>query len=371
MPGKPKEAPPYLAMDLQPLISQVRWNCQIASAGQSGLYSLCGTLLRLRQLYKWEHHLNPWQEPEPQAVLAWIEDKEQTWDSLEGVPWRHLAWGEVSLDPFAVEAVNERLIPLGFAYGAGFSQGLAPTFFLGELAEVRPAEELTILVLGPELARDLDGTPALCQGRLIYARRQTLAYYLWDRMSDPVQQNSRFLEMALGAYHMPVKDLLQNPEAYQEQFRALLDGELEAAIHHEIGEARETSLKTALPTILELFPQTRVELWVRALKDALADVNDWGRLSYLINRRLLPPLALMLAFRPGLYHLLLPELEPAFWESVNTRDWSALERARTQALTRLRKLALGLNALLDSRDISFAPRTLAEIESQYLAPLGL
>lgn len=358
-------------MRLETLIKQVRLNCQVASARQAGLYSLCGTLLRLRQLYKWEHHLPPWQEPEPEAVIAWIELKERAWDCLEAVAWQRLTWGEASFEPFAVEALNRHLLPQGLAYGAGLSRGLSPTFFLGELAQVRKVNGLTILVLGPEQARDLDGTPALCQGRLIYARKEALAFYVWERLSDPVQQNNPFLKIALDAYQVPLRSLLKEPEVHQEQFQALLAGELEAVIHHELGEAREPSLKDAFAAILELYPQTRLELWVRGLKDALAEVNEAGRLSYLIRERQLPSLALMLAWRPGLYPLLLPELEPAFWEVAAAGDWDRLEQARSQALARLRQVAAGLNHLLASRQSASPQWTRKEIERQYLAPLGL
>lgn len=358
-------------MMIETLINQVRSNCQVASARQAGLFSLCGTLLRLRQLYKWEHQLPPWREPECEAVLGWIELKERAWDGLEGATWQPLSWGEASYEPFAVEALNQQLLPQGLAYGAGLSRGLSPTFFLGELAQVRKINGLTILILGPEQARDLDGTPALCQGSLIYARKETLAFYLWERLADPVQQNNAFLKIALDAYRLSLKSFLKDPEAHQEQFRALLAGELEAVIHHEMGEALEPSLKDAFATILKLYPQTRLEHWVRGLKDALAEVNEAGRLSYIMRERQLPSLALMLAWRPGLYPLLLPELEPAFWEVAATGHWDRLEQARCQALTRLRQIAAGLNHLLATRR-SASPQWLrAEIERQYLAPLGL
>jgi hypothetical protein len=230
---------------------------------------------------------------------------------------------------------------------------------------------LTILILGPELARDLDATPALCQGPLIYARQEALAFYLWDRLADPGQQNNSFLKIALDAYEVSLLDLLAHPEEYQPGFTALVAGELEAVIHHEMGEALEPSLKAALPTLLERFPQTRVELWARTLKDALAEVNEWGRLAYLIRAQCLPSLAVMLAWRPGLYPRLLPELEPAFRELVATGDWEFLERARMQALDRLREMATGLNALLDSPEASSNPWLRDEIQRQYLIPLGL
>jgi hypothetical protein len=353
------------------LIEAVRWNCDIASAGQAGHFSLCGLLLRLRQLYKWEHGLSPWREPEGDAILEWIARRERTWDDLEAASWQALAWGQSAIDPFAVETLNDRLIPRGLAYGAGLSRGLAPTFFLGELLETRRVGELTILILGPELARDLDASPALCQGTLIYARRQALAFYLWDRLSDPVQQGNAYLRIALQAFDLPLTKLLRDPEAHQERFNAFLNGELEAVIRHEMGEALEPGLKRAFPAVLERFPQTRVELLVRTLKDALADVNDWGRLAYLIREQCLPSLAVMLAWRPGLLPALLPELAPAFQELLASDDWEVMETARRQALRRLREMAGGLNELLTAPEAASASWLQEEIRRRYLAPLGL
>ncbi len=363
-------------MTPQSLIRQVSANCEIGNAGQAGHFSLCGLLLRLRQLYKWEHQLPPWREPDPGDVLPWVEAKEQTWEELEGAAWQDLAWRGAAVDPFAVERINDTLIPLGLAYGAGYSRGLAPTCFLGELLEVRRLGELTVLVLGPELARDLDAAPALCQGSLIYARREALAYYLWDRLSDPVQQHKPFLKVALQAYGTSLTALLQDPEANREALDALMAGELEAVVRHEVGEARETALREAFHTAVALFPQTRVELWVRALKDALAEVNEWGRLSYLIEAQQLPSLALMLAWRPGLYSLLMPELEPAFWQVANGAGWEALAEARESMLTRLRATAAALSDLLAAPlasppEAARLPEIRREIETRFLKPLGL
>jgi hypothetical protein len=353
------------------LVDEVRWNCDIASAGQSGHFSLCGLLLRLRQLYKWEHGLAPWREPEVDSVLDWIARRERTWDEMEEASWCNLAWGETAIDPFAVETLNDRLIPRNLAYGAGLSRGLTPTFFLGELLEVRREGPLTILVLGPELARDLDASPALCQGTLIYARRQALAFYLWDRLSDPTQQGNAYLQVALKAYNLVLPDLVRNPQAYLEQFQAFMARELEAVIRHETGEALEPSLKAAFPALLERFPQTRVELFVRTLKDALADVNEWGRLDYIISEKNLASLAVMLAWRPGLLPALLPELEPAFQKLLACRDWDVMLAARQQALDRLRVTAAGLNALLDCPQAASTVWLKEEIQCRYLRPLGL
>lgn len=352
-------------------IAQVDSNCQLASAGQAGQFSLCGTLLRLRQLYKWEHQLPPWREPEPAQVLEWIEIKERTWEALEGAAWRQLVWNGQTFEPLAVAELNQRLVPQGYAYGAGLGRGQAPTCFLGELIEVRPHADLTILVLGRELARDLGAAPALRQESLIYARQETLSYYLWDRLSDPSQQKNAFLKLALAAYGLDLSGLLREPTAHRDAYDALLAGELEAVIHHEVGEALETSLGPAFAALLNLFPQSRVELWLRALKDALAEVNESGRLSYLIAGRRLASLALMLALRPPLYALLMPELEPAFCRLQAGGDWGELEAARIRILTRLRGVAQELQDLMDSADKQATEQLRAEIQQRYLAPLGL
>jgi hypothetical protein len=353
------------------LISQVKANCELASGHQAGSFSLCGLLMRLRLLYKWQHGLPPWREPEPEAVLAWVADLESAWDAREGESWQELRVNGLSLDPFAVARVNAFLEPGGLAYGAGLCRGLAPTFFLGELSEVRRQGDITILVLERELARDLDGTPAMRQGNLIYARRQALAYYLWDRLADPTQQGHRFLKAGWSSATASLADLLADPEAHQEVWENLVAGELEAVIHHELGEAQETALAQALPAILELFPQTPLEAWIRALKDALAEVNEAGRLSYLIAGRRLASLALMLAFQPGFYPLLLPELEPAFREIVAAGDWQGLEAARVTALARLRRDAAEVTDLVTEHKKAAPDRLRQVLTARFLTPLGL
>src|SRR5208282_5500468 len=107
------------AMLPQTFLDRMASNCQVAAATQAGGYSLCGALLRLRQLYKWEHRLPPWREPEPAAVLEWIEAREHAWETLQGATWQQLPLGRRRFQPLAVAGINRRLIPLGFAYGAG------------------------------------------------------------------------------------------------------------------------------------------------------------------------------------------------------------------------------------------------------------
>ncbi len=352
-------------------LEQVRYNCRIASARQVGFYSLCGMLLRLRQLYKWEHRLPPWQEPDPPAVLDWIASQEECWSDLAEAPMQNLGVNGRSLDPFAVEAVNAAALSAGLAYGAGYTRGLAPTFFFGEVREVRRHDDLTVLLLDAEAVRDLEGAPALRQGTLIYARLEALAYTLWDFLADPTQQRNAFLQYALQARGLQWSRLLADPEAVAPQYQGLVAAEMEAIIYHEIGEAREPALQDVFGVALEWFPQTRIELWVRALKDALADLNDWGRLQFLITGREVASLAFMLAWRPGLYSLLVPELEPAVRRVLAHQDWAGLHQVRLQVLERLRDIAEIFSGLIAAARPEDLEPTRQAIETRFLTPLGL
>jgi hypothetical protein len=268
-----------------------------------------------------------------------------------------------------VAELNARLEDEGLAYGAGLTYGQAPMCFLGELWETREHPELTVLILGPELARDLDAAPALRQGSVIYLRTEPLAFYLWDNLSDPTRQNNLFLKIALAASDVDLVGLLRQPDAYEELFQTLLKSQGEAMIFHEIGEAREPALQEALPRLVGQFPHTRIERWVRALKDALADLNDWGRLAHILEQRNLPALALLLAWRPGFYPYLIPELEPAFWELQKTRDWGIIEQARQAALERLRGTAEALDDLMAK--MAEAETLAVALEERFIKPLGL
>jgi hypothetical protein len=356
---------------LQNLVQQVQANCRIATAAQVGYYSLCGMLLRLRQLYKWEQGLLPWQEGHPQEVLAWIAQQEEAWHDLAETDLRDLQWQSRRLNPFAITEVNQLVAAEGLAYGAGFTHGLAPMCFLGELWEREQRYGLTILILGPELARDMDAAPALRQGETIYLRTEPLAFYLWDHLADPTKQNNIFFKVALAARGLDPAAWLQQPDRYAAAFQEMLKAQGEAMVCHEIGEALEPTLQDTLPAIVHRLPHSKVERYVRALKDALADLNEWGRLVHIVQRRDLPQLALLLAWRPGFYPYLIPELELAFWELQRTRDWGVIEATRQIALKRLRQTAQELECLwaeMGDRDKAWQQR---QVEQRFICPLGL
>ena len=67
--------------ELKSFTRQVLQNCDISDAYHAGLYSICGLALRLRDLYKWENQLPPWEERDSSEILDGIESNATSADA--------------------------------------------------------------------------------------------------------------------------------------------------------------------------------------------------------------------------------------------------------------------------------------------------
>ena len=81
------------AIDIGAFAAQVARNCLVADSRRWGYFSLCGLLLRLRELYKREAGLEPWARVETAAVLPWVGEREASWAQLEDVALAPLVLG--------------------------------------------------------------------------------------------------------------------------------------------------------------------------------------------------------------------------------------------------------------------------------------
>jgi hypothetical protein len=124
--------------------------------------------------------------------------------------------------------------------------------------------------------------------------------------------------------------------------------------------------------VIAAFPHTVIESFVRALKDMLADTNDYGKLRYIVEQRKAASFALHAAFLDGLRRLLFPELVEAFREFKETGSWESVERARLRGYGAARERAQLIMEIFRSgkqkKDMAWAAK---EIEKTVLGPLGL
>jgi hypothetical protein len=316
-------------IDVSQLKGQVQHNCHISDANYGGLFSLCSLLLRLRDLYKWENGLAPWQEPEPTDLLEWIDEREILWESMVNTDFESLIIDKEVYDPFDVAAINEKLRPLGLIYGAGYATAMKPSFFLAELVSSRQAGELQIDTVGRELARDLFCAPAMRQGNQILARRLAMLFSLWDQILEMRPSAKDALIFAMLQHDLDARKMRLNPNLLGPELHRVVASELETWIYHEIGEAREDVFNGyAWHEIVSTYSNTPIEIFARVIKDLLADTHEEGLLGHIIRSRKNSSVGFYITFMRPFTKLLFPEVLEAFKHFQASGDWELIEEAR-------------------------------------------
>ena len=321
-------------MDIDPLKRQILYNCDVTDARYSGLYSVCGLVMRLRDLYKWEQGLPPWQEDESAKVLQWIGDKESLWEGLMKAEYHSLPLNGQYVDAFDTQAVNESIQPFGLFYGAGYGHSLKPTFFLADIVDRLTVNGRVVWVLGKEHARDLLTLPAFSQENHVVLRTEAGRMYLWDQILYLSNSGRRALDFALKACG------LENPqpETIQRHFDDVWDVNKTIYIRHEIGEIEDRVFnRTVWKGMLVDYPHTAVELFIRTLKDLLADTSPKGTLAHLIEHHNEAGLGLYMAFGNGITRMLTQPLTCAFDAFVAGAGWDAIAAASRELRAELKR----------------------------------
>lgn len=355
----------------QQLQKTVQYNCDISDARDHGIYSMCSMVLKLRNLYKWEQGLEPWQEPEPPDLLDWIDRKEANWEGLGGEDFKTLDTKDNAVSPFDVETVNEWLVGSRFVYGAGYGRSMKAIFFLAEERDRRVTEGCPVILLGTESARDMAAPFAMCQDGQIIIRLEPLRYFLWDHIQELRSSCKSSYLFTLNSY-----GLLKGGVLDQQKFRQCLGDivrqELDVFIYHEIGELQETVLDSASArTVISRFPDSVIEFVCRAVKDVLADTHPCGVLSHICRNRRTSSLGLYVSFLDGLRQELFPEMADGWKCFLRDNDWQCVEAARDCCRQRLLGIADAIAGIAALADESSDEVIIRRFNDAVLIPLGL
>lgn len=311
-------------LDIDQLKRQILYNCDVTDAQHSGVYSVCGLVMRLRDLYKWERRLPPWQEDASASVLEWIGDKETRWEGLMETDYLPLTVNGHTLDAFDTAGVNQSLKAMNLFYGAGYAHSLKPTFFLAEIDDRLVVEGKAVWVLGREHARDLLTLPAFSQDGQVVLRTEAGRMYLWDQILYMGNSGRRALTFALDAFGF--KD--HATEAIQRNFDDIWAVQKSIYIRHEVGEIEDRVFDRRIwQEMLADYPHTAVELFIRTLKDLLADTNPKGTLAHLISNRNTAGIGLYMAFGNGITRMLTKALNCAFDSFAMDPNWGRIADA--------------------------------------------
>ncbi len=96
------------------------------------------------------------------------------------------------------------------------------------------------------------------------------------------------------------------------------------------------------------FPYSRAELFLRNLKDTLADTCNSGMLSHIIENRKTGSLHFYIALLKGFRKDIMPDIVPAYNEFISTNNWDTIEQARKSGYKKAKQIACKLKTMNSS-----------------------
>jgi len=316
-------------IDIKTLTLQIKKNCNISDAKYWGVYSMCGFLLRLRELYRIEKCIRPWENIQQEEIGEWISDRENLWKELEDKDFEDIIVDGNVYGPFEAEKINAELEKEGLVYGAGFGVHMKPSFFLADLISKETVEGYNICIAGNEYVRDLSDYPAMLRDRTIFARVDTTRLLLWGRFEElRLRGSKRPLTFAFSKYGVAPEE--EPTEDIYRRISLIAYSEVETYIHHELGEAfEEKKIGDEWNSLIaDLFSCRRAEIFARSIKDILSDTSEKGMIKYIIENHKEGSLGFYVVFLGGYRMLFFPEILEAFQRFAETGNWGLIEDAR-------------------------------------------
>ena len=318
--------------EVQALKEQIKLNCNISDAKYWGYYSICGLLMRLRELYRNEHHLKPWERIDSEGIGNWIEKREALWQELEGCSIRPLRIGHKSYDPFDSKTLTEVLNSDNLVYGAGLSLQGKPTFFLAHNDKTIEINGYIVHYTSDELCRDLSASTAMQQAEFIYIRKDPLLYKLWNKYLE--LRGRRFGGALSEAFSLYGITQNTDPESVKKTLPEIIEDITDILLFHEIAEAKEAEDSEAWLQLLQAADDLKVELYLRSIKDIIADTSDEGPLKMIIetgNERLLN---FYIVLTERIHRSITPDIMNAYHRFKESSRWEFIETTRQQLYTK-------------------------------------
>jgi hypothetical protein len=330
--------------EIDAFIRQVKLNCNISDAQFWGYYSICGLLMRYRELFRSEHSLKPWESIPNDEVVRWIQDREMLWKDLEDAKLQGIVIQGKSYDPFDVDSINAALKETGLVYSGGYGTFNKPTFFIARLEAVKDLFDYRVHYTASELCRDLAASPAMLQGRCIYVRPEVLTVFIWDRFQEmKAKRFSGVTEEMFFHYGIRRTDD-SSPELFG-KISDIASDAIEVFVLHEAGEAYEDDYSDYWHEMLSGGCDKATELYLRGIKDIRADTSPMGPLKAIVSNRHRPRLSFFLTFLDGIRRQIFPEISEAFQRFVESGDWSVIEDARSAGYLKTERLQADIIAL--------------------------
>jgi hypothetical protein len=315
----------------QSFIHDIKFNCDVSDAKYWGFFSVCGLLMRYRDLYRSEKGFQPWAEIRREDIAEWITKKESRWPELEQKDFRDLAIDGKKYHPFDISEINHRLREQGLIYGAGYGMYMKPSFFLAELRATREISGLTVHTSGKEYVRDLFTSAGMLQGKSIFLRLEPLAMLLMYKFSELHARRASALEDAFSHYGFHHRQIIN--DTFTKRLELMAERYADVLLSHEVAEAME-DVPEWKDILSSLAGDRRAEHYLRAVKDLIADTSAHGPYKRIIDTKDRGALSLSIALTEGFRRVLYPEMKNAHEEFLSSENWGLIEEARQTGYAR-------------------------------------
>lgn len=312
------------------LIQDVKFNCDVSDAKYWGYFSICGLLMRYRDLFRSERGFKPWADISRTDIAEWIEKKEERWPELEEEPFRELTIAGGKYHPFDSVAINNALNKQCLIYGAGYGMYMKPTFFLAELRAIKSVSGHTVYTSNREYVRDLFTSPAMLQESNIFIRLEPLKILLTYKFFEMSAGRGFALKDAFLQYGFLHRQLID--DTFEKRLEAMAERYAETLLCHELAEAEEDALEWK--DVLAAADDRKAEHYVRAVKDLVADTSGHGPFKRAIETRDRGALSLSIGLMEGYRTVLYPEIKTAYTEFLSAGAWDVIEEARKAGYAR-------------------------------------
>lgn len=317
-------------MNIANVTKQIKHNCDISDAKYWGYFSLCGLLLRLRELYKSEHNISPWSNINQKDIGEWINAKETLWAEIEEDTFKDLDINGAILNPSEVSKINSSLIKENLIYGSGLALYKKPVFFLGDLYSCSKNGDYQIYLIKREYARDLFTSSGMLQGREIFIRLDQIKFLLWEMFLELKCRKNAFLEDIFSGVSIMAEDDINTEFEVKLENLALRYSEI--VLNHELAEAYEATDEWT--DIIFQIEDRKAEYFLRGLKDMLADTSEYGPLKKVIDMQDKGSLGFYISLTEMFHKAVYPELKEAFCSFTLNGDWTILEDARKKVYSK-------------------------------------
>lgn len=335
-------------MNTKDLIEQVKYNCNVSDAKFWGYFSICGLLLRLRELYRQEMGLMPWERISTKEIAPWIEEREKLWKELENKDFNPITIDGKTFEVFEIEKINGLLNKKGLIYGGGYGIYGKPTFFLSILKEKKEVYDYPVYYIGKELCRDLSTSIAMLQGVCIFLRKEQLINSLWEKVQETKTKTVDDLNRMLYIYFSEQE--MKKSQALYEKISLISEAISDIFVYHEIGEAVED--RYSFQWIDIIGKDKWLEIYLRGLKDLIADTSDYGPLRLIIQKQDKKLLFFYILFQDNIRKSLFPEIK----KFLQINNWNLFEEIRISRYKAIESVLKNISELIISKDFSSVKR---------------